>query len=86
MIGLHRVITLVHNTRGNQWRTLAQCNRIPIVVHSLSIIIIYNCSYRGLLYECMFICLYLCLSIYWLWLCISKVFDTDCYAFESCLP
>nr|DAV33493.1 MAG TPA: hypothetical protein [Caudoviricetes sp.] len=85
MIGLHKPITLVHNTRNNQRRTLRQCNRIPRGVHSFSIIIIYNCLYRGLLFECMFICLYLCLSIYWLWLCISKVFDTGCYAFKSCL-
>lgn len=61
MIGLHKPITLVHNTRYNQRRTLAQCNRIPIVVHSFSIIIIYNCLYRGLLFECMFICLYIVL-------------------------
>ena len=86
MIGLHKPITLVHNTRGNQRRTLAQCNRIPIVQHSFSTIIIYNCLYRGYTYECMLICLYLCLSIYWLWLCISKVFNTGCYAFKSCLP
>lgn len=85
MIGLHRAITLVHNTRGNQRRTLAQCNRIPIVVHSFSTIIIYNGLYRGMLYECMFMCSNLCLSIYWLWLCISKVFNLGCYAFKSCL-
>lgn len=86
MIGLHKPITLVHNTRGNQRRTLAQCNRISKKIHSFSTIIIYNCLYRGLLYKCMYICLYLCLSIYWLWLCISKVFNTGCYAFKSCLP
>ena len=85
MIGLHKAITLVHNTRASQRQPMRQCNRIPIVVHSFSTIIIYNCLYRGLLYECLYICLYLCLSIYWLWLCISKVFDTDCYAFKSCL-
>lgn len=66
MIGLHKPITLVHSTSGNQRQPMIQRNRIPIVVHSFSIIIIYNCLYRGLLYECMFICLYLCLSIYWL--------------------
>lgn len=85
MIGLHRAITLVHNTRANQSKSKRQRNRIPILVHSLSTIIIYNCLYRGLLYECMLICLYLCLSIYWVAYCISKVFDTDCYAFKSCL-
>lgn len=85
MIGLHRAITLVHNTRASQRRTLEQCNRIPIVVHSFSTIIIYNCLYRGLLYECMLICLYISLSIYWVAYCISKVFNTGCYAFKSCL-
>ena len=85
MIGLHRAITLVHNTRASQSKPKRQRNRIPILVHSLSAIIIYNCLYRGLLCECMLICLYLCLSIYWLLGCISKVFDTDYYAFKSCL-
>nr|DAU72525.1 MAG TPA: hypothetical protein [Caudoviricetes sp.] len=42
--------------------------------------------YRGLLYECMLMCLYLCLSICWLQGCISKVFDTNCHAFKSCSP
>lgn len=56
MIGLHKPITLVHSTRSNQRQPMIQCNRIPILVHSLSIIIIYNCLYRGLLYECMLIC------------------------------
>nr|DAE97677.1 MAG TPA: hypothetical protein [Caudoviricetes sp.] len=64
MIGLHKPITLVHNTMASQSKPKRQCNRIPIVVHSLSTIIIYNCLYRSLLYECMYICLYLCLSIY----------------------
>nr|DAN95745.1 MAG TPA: hypothetical protein [Caudoviricetes sp.] len=85
MIGLHRAITLVHNTRASQSKPKRQRNRIPILVHSLSIIIIYNCLYRGLLYECMYICLYLCLSIYRLRGCISKVFDTGYHAFKSCL-
>nr|DAF70725.1 MAG TPA: hypothetical protein [Caudoviricetes sp.] len=29
MIGLHKPITLVHNTMASQRRTLAQRNRIP---------------------------------------------------------
>lgn len=56
MIGLHKPITLVHNTRGNQRQPIAQCNRISKRLHSFSIIIIYNCLYRGLLYECLFMC------------------------------
>ena len=64
MIGLHRAITLVHSTSGNQRQPMIQRNRIPILVHSLSTIIIDNGLYRGMSYECMYICLYLCLSIY----------------------
>lgn len=55
MIGLHRGITLVHNTRYNQRQPMRQCNRIPKRLHSFLIIIIHNGMYRGLLYECMFI-------------------------------
>lgn len=85
MIGLHRAITLVHNTRARQRQSMIQCNRIPRGLHSFSIIIIYNCLYRGYMYECLYICLCLCLSIYWVAYCISKVFNTGYYAFKSCL-